>query len=109
LANCFTDDKEVEMEVRKWPRQQSKDFYAVGFNVLVKQWNKGIINVSGKYAEKYVFPRFKYHMSYILYPFVTYILTLPCMSRSTLMIPNNYIYRWILDNILYEVGNSLYA
>jgi hypothetical protein len=28
----FADDKEVEMEVQKWP----SDFYAAGFNALVK-------------------------------------------------------------------------
>jgi histone-lysine N-methyltransferase SETMAR len=32
----FIDDEEVETEVQKWLRQQSKDFYAVGFNTLVK-------------------------------------------------------------------------
>jgi hypothetical protein len=26
-----------------------------------------------------VFPRFKYLMLYVLYPFVTYLLTLPCI------------------------------
>jgi hypothetical protein len=26
-----------------------------------------------------VFPRFEYHMFYVLYPFVTYLLTLPRM------------------------------
>jgi hypothetical protein len=26
-----------------------------------------------------VFSRFEYHMFYVLYPFVTYLLTLPCM------------------------------
>jgi hypothetical protein len=31
----FADDEEVEMDVRKWLRQQSKDFYAVGFDTLV--------------------------------------------------------------------------
>jgi hypothetical protein len=34
----FADDKEVETEVQKWLRQQSKDFYAVGFDALVKHW-----------------------------------------------------------------------
>jgi histone-lysine N-methyltransferase SETMAR len=33
----FTDDAEVEMEVRKWLRQQSKDFYVAGFDALVKR------------------------------------------------------------------------
>jgi hypothetical protein len=31
------DDEEVEAEVRKWQRQQSKDFYAAGFDALVKR------------------------------------------------------------------------
>jgi hypothetical protein len=29
----FADDEEVETEVRKWLRQQSKDFYAAGFYI----------------------------------------------------------------------------
>jgi hypothetical protein len=33
----FTDDEEVETEVQKWLRQQSKDFYDVGFYTLVKR------------------------------------------------------------------------
>jgi hypothetical protein len=32
----FADDEKVEIEKRKWLRQQSKDFYAAGFNALVK-------------------------------------------------------------------------
>jgi hypothetical protein len=32
----FADDEEVETEVQKWLRQQSKVFYAVGFDALVK-------------------------------------------------------------------------
>jgi hypothetical protein len=47
----FADDEEVEMEVRKWLRQQSSDFYAAGFDALVKRWDK-CINVSGGYVEK---------------------------------------------------------
>jgi hypothetical protein len=31
----FSDDEEVETEVRKWLTQQSKDFYAAGFDALV--------------------------------------------------------------------------
>jgi hypothetical protein len=41
----------MRKKVRKWLRQQSKDFYAEGFNLLVKQWNK-CINVGGEYVEK---------------------------------------------------------
>jgi hypothetical protein len=48
---CFDVDVEVEMEVHKWPRRQSKDFYAASFDALVKQWDK-CINVSGGYVEK---------------------------------------------------------
>jgi hypothetical protein len=47
----ITDDEELEMEVRLWLRQWSKDFYAVGFNALVKQWDK-CINVGGGHAGK---------------------------------------------------------
>jgi hypothetical protein len=32
-------------------RQQSKDFYAVGFDAPVKRWDK-YINVDGEYVEK---------------------------------------------------------
>jgi hypothetical protein len=51
VANAFTDDEEVETEVRKWLRQQSKDFYGAGFDALVKRGNK-CINFGGEYVEK---------------------------------------------------------
>jgi hypothetical protein len=38
-------------ELRKWLRQQSRDFYAAGFEALVKRWDK-CINVGGGYVEK---------------------------------------------------------
>jgi hypothetical protein len=41
----------LRKKVWKWLRQQSKDFYAEGFDVLIKQWNK-CINVGGGYVEK---------------------------------------------------------
>jgi hypothetical protein len=34
-AESFADEEEVETEVRKWPRQQSKDFYSACFDSLV--------------------------------------------------------------------------
>jgi hypothetical protein len=37
-GRCFTDDEEVGMEVWKWLRQQSNEFYAVDFDALVKCW-----------------------------------------------------------------------
>jgi hypothetical protein len=50
-GKCFADDEEVETEVRKWLRQQSKHFYAAGFDALAKRWEK-CINVDGGYVEK---------------------------------------------------------
>jgi histone-lysine N-methyltransferase SETMAR len=47
----FVDYEEFEREVRKWLRQQSKDFCAVGFNSLVKRWGK-YIDIGGGYVEK---------------------------------------------------------
>jgi hypothetical protein len=47
----FADDKAAETEVRKWLRRQSKGFYAVSFNVMVKRQDK-YINVGGGYVEK---------------------------------------------------------
>jgi histone-lysine N-methyltransferase SETMAR len=44
-------DEEVETEIRESLRQQSKDFYAAGFDALVKRWAK-FINVGGGYVEK---------------------------------------------------------
>jgi hypothetical protein len=38
-------------QVQKWLRQQSKNFYAAGFDALVKRWGK-CIDVGGKYVEK---------------------------------------------------------
>jgi hypothetical protein len=66
--------------VRKSLRQQSKDFYATSFDSMVKRWDKSI-KVGGEYVEKQnVFPRFEHHMFYVLYPFVTYLLNLPCTN-----------------------------
>jgi hypothetical protein len=68
LGKCFADDEEVETEVLKCLRQQSEDFYARGFDALVKQWDK-CISVDGGYVEKYTFfSKFEYHMFYVLYP-----------------------------------------
>jgi hypothetical protein len=42
---------QTETEVRKWLGQESKDFYAAGFDELVKRWDK-CISVGGGYVEK---------------------------------------------------------
>jgi hypothetical protein len=47
----FTDEEKVGTEVQKWLRQQSKDFYAAGFDAQVKRWDK-CNNVDGRYVEK---------------------------------------------------------
>jgi hypothetical protein len=47
----FADDEEVETEVRKKLRQQSKDVHSVGIDALVKRWDK-CINVDGRHVEK---------------------------------------------------------
>jgi hypothetical protein len=54
VANVFADNEAVETEVRKWQRQQSNDFYAAGFDALVKRWDK-CISVGGGYVEKEMF------------------------------------------------------
>jgi nitrate reductase assembly molybdenum cofactor insertion protein NarJ len=46
----FVDNEEIETEVRK-RLTQSQDFYAAGFDSLVKRWDK-CIKVGGGYVEK---------------------------------------------------------
>jgi hypothetical protein len=58
-------DEEFEMKEQKWLRQQSKDFYAVGFDALVRRWDK-CINVGGGYVEKYMSPPPKVRISHVL-------------------------------------------
>jgi hypothetical protein len=73
----FADDEEVETEVRKWLKQKSKDFYSAGFDALVKRWISVSMLVEDMSRNKCFFFRFEYHMFYVLYPFVTYLLTVP--------------------------------
>jgi hypothetical protein len=74
-GQCYADEEEFETEVLKWLRQQSKDFYATGFDALVKLWDE-CINVGGVYVEKLMF--FHIRISYVL-GFITFfdIFTLP--------------------------------
>jgi hypothetical protein len=79
-GKCFADDEEVEPEVRKWLGQQSKGFYAAGFDALVKRLDK-CISVGGGYVEiQFFFSSFEYHMFYVLYPFVTNLLIHPLIN-----------------------------
>jgi hypothetical protein len=41
----------MEREVTAWFRQQPKEFYAAGFQELVKQWDK-CLSIQGDYVEK---------------------------------------------------------
>jgi hypothetical protein len=50
-AEHFPDDVAVEREVTACFRQQPKEFYAAGFQGLVKRWDK-FLNVQGDYVEK---------------------------------------------------------
>jgi hypothetical protein len=47
----FTDDEEFKTELRKCLKQQSKDFYAAGFDAVVKRWDK-CINAGRGYVDK---------------------------------------------------------
>jgi hypothetical protein len=59
-----------------------KRLYAAGFDALVKRWDKCINVGRGNIREIIVFlSRFEYHMFYVLYLFVTYLLTLPCSAE----------------------------
>jgi hypothetical protein len=52
--NFLKDVRKSQMmpdQVRKWLRQQPKDFYAASFDALVKRWDK-CINNGGRYVEK---------------------------------------------------------
>jgi histone-lysine N-methyltransferase SETMAR len=82
----FPDDVVIETEVRKWLRQQSKDFCAAAFNLLVKRWDK-CINVGECREMVFFFFTFEYHVFYVLYPSVTSLLTLPLNSTLSLSTP----------------------
>jgi hypothetical protein len=49
-----------------------------GFRRTGKAMGTTVISVGGGYVEKKMFvSRFEYHIFYVLYPFVTYLVTLP--------------------------------
>jgi hypothetical protein len=60
-GKLFSDDEGDETEVCKWLRQQSKDFYAAGFDALVKRWKK-CINVDGGYVPGFNIIRFTFYI-----------------------------------------------
>jgi hypothetical protein len=66
-GKLFADDEEVEREVRKWVRNQSKAFYIAGFDALVKQWD--MYRCWWRICREInVYFRFEYHVFYVLYP-----------------------------------------
>jgi hypothetical protein len=67
-------------QVRKWLVEQSKDFYAAGFDALVKRWVQVYQCWWRTCLEINVFLNFKYYIFYVLYPSVTCLLTLPHIS-----------------------------
>jgi hypothetical protein len=79
--NCLKDIRNPQMmldEVRKWLRQQSKDFYAAGFDALTGKVTRQVYQCSWRICREInYFSMFEYHTFYVLYPFVTYLLTSP--------------------------------
>jgi hypothetical protein len=69
----FADDEEVETEVRKWLRQQLKDFCVAGFDTLAKRWDK-CVSVCGGYVEKQVF-FFQIRISHVRFIFICDLCT----------------------------------
>jgi hypothetical protein len=70
-----------------WDNSQNTYIYAAGFDALVKRWEK-CINVGGVMSRNKCFspPGSNInHMFYVLYPFVTYLLT----------VPRNRVVKWI--------------
>jgi hypothetical protein len=51
FSQGFSKVADDETEVRKWLRQQSKDFYAAGFDALIMRCNQ-CISVGGGYVKK---------------------------------------------------------
>jgi hypothetical protein len=61
---------ELLTTVEKFARSSKVADDVAGFDTLIKRWNK-CINIGGGYVEKYFFyPRFEYHMFYVLYSFL---------------------------------------
>jgi hypothetical protein len=72
----FADDEEVETEVRKWQRT-AKRRLCCGFRRTDKAMGQVYQCWWRICREISVYPRLKYHVFYVLYPFVTYLLSLP--------------------------------
>jgi hypothetical protein len=80
----FADDEEVEAEVRKWLRQQPKDFYAAGFDALVRRRTSVSMLVEDMSRNKY-FSRFEYHMLYTLFTICDLFTDFPSYMRENVI------------------------
>jgi hypothetical protein len=58
----FAEDEKAKREVRKWLRQQSRDFYAAGFDALAKRWDSVSMLMEDMSRNKCFFFRFEYHV-----------------------------------------------
>jgi hypothetical protein len=77
VANVSMMTKKFKRRCRSGWDNSQKDFYAAGFDALIKRRDK-CIKVGGRYVEKYIFSlNFKCYLFYVLYPSVTHLLTLP--------------------------------
>jgi hypothetical protein len=86
----FADDEEIETEVRKWLREQSKDFYAGGFQHSGKMMGQFYKCWWRIFREISVFPRFEFNMFFVLYPFVRLIISscsLPVCPSGSVHLP----------------------
>jgi hypothetical protein len=77
----FADDEEVVTEVRKWLRQQSETSMLAGSTHWYSNGTSVSMLVEDMSRNKFFFSRFEYDMFCVLYPFVTYLLTLPRMFQ----------------------------
>jgi hypothetical protein len=96
-------DEDIEMEVRKWLRQESTDFCTEGFDALAKRWVK-FINVGGGYVENF----FRVRISHVLHPSVTYLLTLPRVQTHTHTHTHTHIYIYIYDLVRKKIKTKIY-
>jgi hypothetical protein len=62
--------------ITKWLIQQPKDFHAAGFDALLKRRTSVSMLVEDM-SRNGSFPTFEYHVFFVLYQFVAYLLNLP--------------------------------
>jgi hypothetical protein len=72
----FVDDEAVETKVRKWLRRRSKKLLCCWFRRTGKAMGQVYQCWWRICRDINIFFRFEYHIFYVLYPFVTYLLTL---------------------------------